>query len=139
MSIGTRGDISALASARLRCAKVMPRSSSTSTRSSANSDHWSEYSHGWSGTDRLGRGLIRRNARHLQYLVHRVDPGRAQSEIDRWQWLGRIGQPVEVGYVVVFLASSGANSSPELVFTSAVAQNRVMALESGWEPPSMVP
>ena len=45
---------------------------------------------------------------HLAYLEAQDDPGSAAAEVNRWQWLARIGRPEEVGHLCCFLASQGA-------------------------------
>ncbi len=45
---------------------------------------------------------------HREYLNAQADPAQAELDVCRWQWLGRVGQADEVGYLCLFLASEGA-------------------------------
>jgi NAD(P)-dependent dehydrogenase (short-subunit alcohol dehydrogenase family) len=45
---------------------------------------------------------------HIAYVSRQPDPGEAAQEIDEWQWLGRIGQADEVGYLCLFLSGAQA-------------------------------
>ena len=75
---------------------------------------------------------------HLQYLARQEDQARAQSEIDRWQWLGRIGQAEEIGTVCVFLASSGASFISGASINVTGGAELGYGTKSGWEAPAIV-
>ena len=74
---------------------------------------------------------------HLQYLARQEDQARAQSEIDRWQWLGRIGQAEEIGTVCVFLASSGASFISGASINVTGGAELGYGTKSGWEAPAI--
>jgi len=78
------------------------------------------------GIDGLTRALAVDEARHgvrvnavlpgaietplyREYLDGQADPEEAERLVARWQWMGRVGQPAEVGAVCVFLASEAAS------------------------------
>lgn len=42
---------------------------------------------------------------HIAFVNSSSDPERTRELVNNWQWLGRIGQPAEVGQVCLFLAS----------------------------------